>query len=416
MAPERVATPLALVPAESFIVKEPYGVVLIIGPFNYPIQLTVNPLAAALAAGNVAVIKPSELTPASSSLIARLLPTYLDPQALSIIQGAIPETTALLKQHFDYIFFTGSEGVGKVILRAAAEFLTPCTLELGGKSPVIVAEDADLQLAARRILWGKCANAGQSCIAPDYVYAHAKVKKELLQLLKLQTELFYGKDVKNNPDFGRIVNRSHTERLQRVLNEHKADIVCGGDVDVENKYVAPTVLDVGTNSKVMQSEIFGPILPVIEYTDIKSVLSYINSKPKPLALYLFSSNSDLHKQVIDKTSSGGVSINDVMMHFANPELPFGGVGASGVGAYHGKHGFDVFSHSKPVLNKSRWLDASVRYPPYSNANYKLFRYVAEIYRVNSDSFNKLFKIVFWPIVAAVVAKSLGLTIGFKSNL
>ena len=369
-----------------------------------------------MAAGNVVILKPSELTPATSGLMARLLPEYVDSSALKVVQGSIAETTELLKQRYDYIFFTGSENVGRVVLRAAAEHLTPCTLELGGKSPVIVAEDADLPLAARRILWGKLSNAGQSCIAPDYVFAHASIKAKLIEELKTTTAAFYGASPRTNADFGRIVNSAHTERLQRLLTAHSKDIVFGGEVDVAARYVAPTVLNTTTAGAAMESEIFGPVLPVVEYTDIATVLQYINSRPKPLALYLFSSNADLHKAVIDKTSSGGVAINDVMAHFANAELPFGGVGTSGMGAYHGRHGFITFSHAKPVLNKSRWLDAPARYPPYTAANYRLFRYVAEIYRVNSDSFNQLFKLLFFPIVAAVLAKKLGITVGFRSNL
>jgi len=324
-----------------------------------------------------------------------------------------------VRQKCDYIFFTGSEMVGKVVLRAASEHLTPVTLELGGKSPVIVHHDADIPLAARRIIWGKLMNAGQTCIAPDYVFVHNKVREPLLNAMVKQIETFYGKNVQKSPDLGRIVNHRHLERLQNLLAQHKDDIMTGGEVDNKDRYMAPTILkNVKPDSPIMKEEIFGPILPTMGYEDVEQVISFINARPKPLALYLFTSNENIIKSVTTKTSSGGVSVNDVIMHYCNSNMPFGGVGTSGMGSYHGKFGFRTFSHSKAVLLKSRYLDASIRYPPYSDSKYSAFRYAAEIYRINTDSFKRLFYEVFLPIIIAGVAHSCGAYVrfGFRSNL
>jgi len=340
----------------------------------------------------------------------------VDNKALKIVEGAVPETAAVLKQKWDYIFFTGSETVGKIVMKAAAEYLTPCTLELGGKSPVIVHEDADLDLAARRIIWGKCFNAGQSCIAPDYVYVHSRVRKQFSQLAAAQINKFYGKEPKLSPDFARIVNQRHAERLAGMISAHRNDIIAGGEVNVSERYISPTLIELKKpDGKVMDDEIFGPILPIIEYTNLNEVLEFVNKRPKPLALYIFSSNSSVTDEIITKTSSGGVSINDVMMHFANHELPFGGVGPSGYGAYHGKNSFEAFSHAKPVLHKSIYGDAPIRYPPYTAFNAKVFRWIAEIYRVNSDSFKTFFKYVLLPMLLAMFA-SRYVTVSLKSHL
>ena len=410
MKPTSYPTPASLLPGSSYVMRDPYGVVLIIAPFNYPIQLSMLPLIAAISAGNCAVLKPSELTPASSTLLATLLPKYLDPQAFQVITGAIPETTALLKERWDYIFFTGSDVVGKIVAKAAAEHMTPVTLELGGKSPVILGEDADLTLAARRVMWGKCLNAGQSCIAPDYVFVPRKLKAAFTAACVAQISLFYpNNSVATNPDFGRIVNERHTTRLAKVIDASKGDIVAGGKYDVASKFIEPTVVAATVDSPSMQEEIFGPILPIIEYDDVSTVIDYINSKHKPLALYIFSTNSSFQNRILSATSSGGVSINDVMMHFANAAMPFGGVGNSGVGAYHGKFGYETFSHAKAVLNKSVYGDAPARYPPYTAGNAKLFRFVSELYKVNSATFSKLFKFIVLPvsIIARHTTQQLG---------
>jgi len=291
------------------------------------------------------------------------------------------------------------------------------TLELGGKSPTIVHKDADISLAARRIMWGKVVNSGQSCIAPDYVFVHRNVKSAFLTACKEVISSFYGTNPKLSADYGRIVNTHHSARLKRLLDVHSGDIYTGGACDVNDRYVAPTILfNIQTSAEIMKEEIFGPILPVLEYDEIGSVISYINSQPKPLALYLFTSSDTVIKSVTTYVSSGGVSINDVMMHFVNGAMPFGGVGSSGMGNYHGWHGFVAFSHAKSILHKSRWLDAPMRYPPYTNLNYRLFRYAAEIYRINSDSFHQLFAAVFFPIISLAVARSAGLTLNFRSNL
>ena len=409
MQPEHVGTPLSIAPASSYIVRDPYGVVLLIGPFNYPIQLVVLPLVAALSAGNCVVVKPSELTPSVSSLLASLLPRYLDPQAVVVVEGAIPETTALLKERWDHIFFTGSETVGRIVARAAAEHLTPVTLELGGKSPVIVAQDADLTLAARRIVWGRNMNAGQTCVAPDFVFCHASVKPRLLELLSSTIDAFFGADPKQSPDLARIVNTRGTQRLASIIDAHKADIVKGGGYDVESKYVEPTVLDLksSTEGVAMQDEIFGPILPVLEYSDLSTVLSYINSHPKPLALYLFTSDASVQQRVLQQTSSGGVVLNDVVVHLGNKDLPFGGVGASGTGSYHGKWGYQRLSHAKAVVHKSLYGDAPARYPPYDAGKMRLYRFISSVYRVDQGTVVNGMTRVVAPLLVLAIAYRMG---------
>ncbi len=383
-APTRVASPLALLPARSRIDKEPWGLVLILSAFNFPLQLSLLPLIAAIGAGNACVLKPSELSPRTAMLLASLLPRYVDVDAVQVIEGGVDVTTSLLRQKWDYIFFTGSEFVGKVVLRAAAEYLTPVTLELGGKSPTYIDKSADLNLAAKRIAWGKLLNAGQACIAPDYVLVHADVEKPFTLLVVQHMKAMLAGDAKKSASFGRIINTRHTERLASYLKDGK--VVYGGQVDVANRFVAPTVLtDVKLDSRVMNEEIFGSILPIVPVSDVRHAIHIINTKSKPLALYVFANDSNIAETIIRETSSGGVTVNDVMMHFSNPNLPFGGVGASGMGAYHGKHGFDTFSHSKSILVKSTWLDAFVRYPPYNQFNLDVFRYIVEFERLNSAS-------------------------------
>lgn len=417
MAPKHVPTPLAVLPGSAYIHYEPYGVTLIIAPFNYPLQLMFQPLIAAIAAGNCAVIKPSELTPATSALVGQLIPKYLDRRAFSVVQGAVAETQALLKEKFDYIFFTGSEMVGKIVMQEAAKTLTPVTLELGGKSPVIVNSDADLTIAARRVIWGRCLNGGQTCIAPDYVYVHSAVKKQFIEKVKENLETFYGKDPSASPDFARIISERHTQRLAAIIDSHKADIIHGGQVDISNKYIAPTLLDLKTTpqGKAMADEIFGPILPILEFTDVNQAIEYINSKAKPLALYIFTNSSDFADKIIDKTSSGGVSVNDTLLHCTLPDLPFGGVGSSGLGQYHGRFGFEAFSHAKAVLKKSIYGDAPMRYPPYTSSNLQVFKFAASIHAINSSSFRWVKYLV---LAAGVIyaLKAIGVSITFNSNL
>jgi aldehyde dehydrogenase (NAD+) len=372
--PRRVRLPLTSLPGSGWIVPEPLGVALVIAPWNYPIQLLIEPLAAALAAGNCVVAKPSELAPACSAVLSRLLPRYLDDSAVVVVEGGVPETTALLEQRFDHIFFTGSTSVGKVVMAAAAKHLTPVTLELGGKSPAIVASDADLDVTAKRLAWGKHLNAGQTCIAPDYVLVESTVRDELVRRLGETFASFHPDGAKESPDFSRIISDGHFERVSGYLDGHGGTVAAGGDTDADQKFVAPTVIvDPDVDSPVMRDEIFGPILPVITVESVDDAIAFVNAREKPLALYVFSGSDDTADRVIETTSSGGVCVNHTLMHITPQSLPFGGVGPSGMGAYHGKAGFDVFSHEKSVLKKPTKLDPPILYPPYTSLKTKLIK-------------------------------------------
>ncbi len=361
--PKRVKEVLVNFPGRSYIYSEPYGVALIIGPWNYPFQLVLNPLIGAMAAGNCAIIKPSELTANTSAVIAKIIRENFDEAYIAVVEGGVETTQQILAQRFDTIFFTGSTNVGRIVMKAAAEHLTPVTLELGGKSPAIVAEDADLDLSARRIVWGKFLNAGQTCVAPDYLLVHEDVKEELIQLLDQYIKQFYGQDPAASPDFARIINERHFQRLSGLLQNSNVRI--GGATNATANYIAPTVMDqVSWNHPVMQEEIFGPLLPVLTYQDVQDVVRVVNSHEKPLALYFFTSNKEKQEYVLQNASFGGGCINDTISHLANPNLPFGGVGGSGIGSYHGQSSFDVFSHQKSVLKRGTWLDLPLRYPPY----------------------------------------------------
>ena len=365
MKPEKVSTPLALQPGSSRVVREPLGVVLVISAWNYPLALAISPLAGALAAGNCAVLKPSEVAARTSALLAELLPRYLDGACTKVIEGSVPETTMLLEQRFDHIFYTGSTSVGRVIMAAAAKQLTPVTLELGGKSPCIVDMNCDLRVAARRVAWGKFYTTGQTCIAPDYVLCHTAVYDAFVAQLLATIREFWGDDPKTHPDYGRVVNVRHHRRLMGLLPG--SGVVAGGGVgDEHERYIAPTVLiDVPPDAKVMGEEIFGPILPVLKIDNIDQAIRFINDRPKPLALYLFSSDERSYEAVVQRTSSGGMVHNHALVHFTVPGLPFGGVGESGMGAYHGRQSFETFSHRKAVLKKSTAMDVSLPYPPYT---------------------------------------------------
>lgn len=363
LAPEPVRTPLLLQPASSWIHKEPLGVVLIIAPWNYPFGLALSPLVGALAAGNCAIVKPSEISAASSTAMARLVPRYLDPDAVQVIEGGVPETTALLAQPFDHIFYTGNGTVGRIVMAAAAAHLTPVTLELGGKSPCIVDAHVDLRAAARRIAWGKFFNAGQTCVAPDYLLVHQRVVEPLLDALQATLREFYGADPKASPDYARIVSERHFTRLVGLLGDGK--VVVGGQADAATRYLAPTILrDVPPGSAVMADEIFGPILPALTVGDLPEAIDFVTARPKPLALYLFSEDRRAQQQVLDATSSGGACLNHAWLHIAAPLLPFGGVGPSGMGSYHGRASFDTFTHRKSVMRKSTALEFPPLYPPY----------------------------------------------------
>ncbi len=372
MRPSTVSTPLSLWPAKSQLVPEPRGVVLIIAPWNYPLQLALAPLIGAIAAGCCAVVKPSELTPRTSSLIQEMLHNLFDPNYVAVIEGGIRETQSLLALKFDHIFFTGSPSVGKIVAKAAAENLISTTLELGGKNPTIVTAQADLELAAKRIIWGKTLNAGQTCLAPDTVYVEASVKVELLQNMSRQIRLFYGEKPNASRDFGRIVNEKHVARLEALMANGR--VVAGGEVDKVENYVAPTLLtEVQANSPLMQEEVFGPLLPVLPYGSLKELLSWLKRNDRPLAAYLFSDSKAEQRYFIEQLSFGGGCINDTVLHFTNPNLPFGGVGNSGLGAYHGKFSFDAFTHYKPIVTKSKFFDLAIRYPPYTDFKFKLLK-------------------------------------------
>lgn len=361
--PRRVRTPLVLFPATSRVQPEPYGVALIIAPWNYPFQLALAPLAAAIAAGNCAVVKPAEAAPRTSRLVAELVGATFEPDYVAAVEGGVPETQALLEERFDYLFFTGGTQVGRIVMAAAARHLTPLTLELGGKNPCIVDRDADPALAARRIAWGRFLNAGQTCIAPDFVLAHRDVKPALLEQLAAALAAFYGPEPKASPDYGRIVNERHFDRLAAFLGEGRA--VVGGQSDRGARYIAPTVLEgVGWDSAVMQEEIFGPILPVLEFDELGAEIARLQERPRPLALYYFGGERARAEEVLRRLPSGGACLNDVFGQFLNLRLPFGGIGDSGMGAYHGKSGFDAFSHQRAVVRRATWADPGTRYPPY----------------------------------------------------
>jgi aldehyde dehydrogenase (NAD+) len=364
MSPLHVSTPLIMAPGRTEIRFDPLGVGLIIGAWNYPIMLSLSPLVAAIAGGNAAVIKPSEVSPACAEVIAKLVPQYLDAQAFSVVEGGVPETTALLEQQWDHIFFTGGPPIGKVVMTAAAKHLTPVVLELGGKNPTVVHESTDLRVAARRIAQGRWSNAGQTCTAPDHVYVFSKVKDEFLEKLKEAVVGFYGTDPQQSPDFGRIVNARHFDRLTGLLAS--GDIYHGGQHDRTDLYIAPTILvNVAPSSPVMQEEVFGPILPVLEVDSIEKVIETINAQPSPLGLYVFAEDSEVSQRILDMTRSGDAAVNDCTVQPLVRELPFGGVGNSGMGKYHGEWGFRAYTNARGVLHHSTLLDPGVRYPPYS---------------------------------------------------
>ncbi|KRA38881.1 MULTISPECIES: aldehyde dehydrogenase family protein [unclassified Nocardioides] len=368
--------PLPFLPGRASIRHEPRGVVLVIAPWNYPVYLLATPLAAALAAGNAVVCKPSELAPATSALVTKLAGEYLDPSAVAFVEGGVEDTTALLEQKFDHILYTGNGTVGRIVASAAARHLTPTTLELGGKSPAIVDRDANLKQAASRIAFAKWSNAGQTCIAVDHVWVHHDVHDELVERLATEVRERYGDDPKQSPDFGRIVNERHTARIAGLIDAGGYDeVAVGGDVDLAGRYVAPTVLTgVKPDAAVMGEEIFGPVLPVLGFADISEPIAHINKGDHPLALYVFSRhNAD---RVLGATTSGGACVNDTMMQVFPPSLPFGGVGESGYGAYHGKWGFETFSHRRAVYRRPGFfVEPALAKAPYTDLKQRLARFV-----------------------------------------
>lgn len=360
---KKVKTPLTLFPGSSAIHPEPYGVVLIISPWNYPFQLCFSPFLGAICAGNRVVIKPSEYAPHTSSIINSILSEVFDEGEVQVIEGGLEETQALLKQKFDYIFFTGSTPVGKIVMKAAAEYLTPVTLELGGKSPCLIEESANLDIAAKRCVWGKFLNAGQTCVAPDYILVPRQLQDKFIERMSFHLQAFYGEDPFQSEDYPRIVNDKHFDRLNDLILVDR--VAFGGTVRREEKYISPTIMrNVSWNDKLMEDEIFGPLLPVIPYDDMNQAVAKVMSLPKPLAFYVFSESDYKAQQIIEKVPFGGGCINDTVIHLANPNLPFGGVGTSGIGSYHGKTSFDTFTHYKSVFQQGTRVDIPLRYPPY----------------------------------------------------
>lgn len=363
MKPKGSLSPLAIAPSRSFVHHQPLGLNLIIAPWNYPVQLAFAPLVGALAAGNVALIKPSELAPASSAACAEIAREAFPEELVAVIEGGVETSQALLERRWDHIFFTGGTNIGRIVAKAGAEHLSRVTLELGGKSPTIVTASADLDVAARRIAWAKGVNAGQTCVAPDYILVEASVHDGFLSRLKAAFVDFYGEDPKQSPDYGRIINERHFQRLVGLIDPDK--VVHGGDHDESERYIAPTLMtDVTLDDRVMADEIFGPVLPILRIDSVDEAITTIAQRPNPLALYLFTGDREEERKVVDRVSFGGGCINNAIVHLADPKLPFGGIGTSGVGAYHGRHSFELFSHTKAVLKSATFIDPSIKYPPY----------------------------------------------------
>ncbi len=373
LRPQRVPVPVSLAPAKARRVREPLGTVLVIAPWNYPVNLSLAPLVGAVAAGNTVVLKPSELAPATSAALAELLPRYLDTEAIAVVEGGVPESTALLEERFDHIFYTGNGAVGRIVMAAAAKYLTPVTLELGGKSPAVVEPGVDLATTARRLAWGKFTNAGQTCVAPDYVLAIGDTAEPLQRELAAAITERFGEEPAASADYGRIVNERHFARLTALLES--GTVVAGGRHDREDLYIAPTVLgDVDPSSPIMAEEIFGPILPVIRVADLDEAIAFVNERDKPLALYGFTDSEETKRRLTTETSSGGLAFGLPIAHLAVPDLPFGGVGESGMGAYHSVASVDTFSHTKSVLDKSLFMDTMrVAYAPITGLKEKLLR-------------------------------------------
>lgn len=369
----RMPTPLTNFHSRSMIVQEPYGVVLVMSPWNYPVLLSLEPLIGAIAAGNTVVLKPSAYSANTSNIIAQVIEETFDSAYVSVIKGGREANQSLLEEKFDYIFFTGGVNVGKLVMQKASAHLTPITLELGGKSPCIVERSADLQIAARRIVFGKFLNCGQTCIAPDYILVEKTIHDEFVKHLIKELTLMYGEDILTNPNYGKIINRKHYDRLLGLITQQK--IVFGGKHDEETLRIEPTILDhVTGDDAVMQEEIFGPLLPILSVSDMNEAYHFVQSRPHPLALYLFTNNAGVEKRFLTQVPFGGGCINDTIIHIATKNLPFGGIGNSGMGRYHGKYTFDTFSHEKSVVKKYTWLDLHMRYQPYTRWKEKLIRF------------------------------------------
>lgn len=372
MVDKRVKTPLAQFPAKSYVKSEPYGVVLIMSPWNYPFMLCMEPLVGALAAGNCCVLKPSNYSPSVSAVIKEMIEETFPEKYVAVVEGGRAENQSLLEQKFDYIFFTGGVQVGKLVMKKAAEHLTPVTLELGGKSPCIVEKTADLKLAAKRLVFGKFLNAGQTCVAPDYLLVQKEIKEEFLKYVLYWIEKMYGKDLEQRESYPKIINEKHFNRISQLIKGE--EILIGGTVDADSLQISPTVLDrVSPESPIMQEEIFGPVLPVLEFENIQEAEEFVRKRPHPLALYLFTGDKQVERRITEHLSYGGGCINDTIIHLATSYMGFGGVGNSGMGSYHGKESFDTFSHKKSIVKKYNWLDNPVRYVPYGEQKEKILR-------------------------------------------
>ena len=368
MKPESVSGSIAVFPSKSVIYNRPYGTVLVIGAWNYPIHLALMPVIGALSAGNTVILKPSELSSHTSSVLDSLADRYFDNDVFRVVEGSVDETQELLAQPFDKIFFTGSIRVGKIVMKAAAEQLIPITLELGGKSPAIVHSDTNMEVTARRIWWGKTINAGQTCVAPDYVLLHESVKKSFIETSKEVLVTFFEHDYVTGENYSRIINKQHFNRLKGLLEKSK--VVFGGSTNDDNLFIEPTIIEAGWEDEIMKDEIFGPLLPVLTYSDRTEIVEKLTSRPSPLALYLFTDDAELQEFVLDNVSFGGGCFNETITHLGNPHLPFGGVGNSGMGSYHGKYSFETFSRKQGVLKKPVWPDPDLKYPPYDESKLK----------------------------------------------
>lgn len=376
MKPERKKTPLFFQPGSSRLYREPFGVSLVIAPWNFPVKNLIGPVLGAMSAGNTVIMKPSEISPYTSAVIKQMIDEYFSPEYMVVVEGGVPETTELLNQRFDYVFFTGGTEIGRIVYQAAAKHLTPCTLELGGKCPTIVDTNINLDITAKRIIWGKMLNAGQACVSVDHVFANSKIKDKLIERIKHYLKEFYGDDPFQSTDISSIISDKHFNRITNII---EGDVIHGGKSDPERRFIEPTIIDnVTPDHKVMQQEIFGPILPIITYDNLDDVIHQINSGEKPLALYIFSNTKSIQDKIINETSSGGVCINEITMHMATTELPFGGVGYSGgMGSYNGWYGFDTFSHKRGVMKKAFFGDVKQKYPPYNTSKLNFIKGAAK---------------------------------------